>query len=72
MQDAFQTSPFASPFRVLVMSGPDSTFDSTQSLNVVVNMIQDEQLEHLPILTTDIQEATQCHIQTSKVGGAQV
>ena len=37
---------------------PDSTFDSTQSLNAVVNMIQDEQLEHLPILTTDIQEAT--------------
>ena len=30
----------------------------TQSLNAVVNMIQDEQLEHLPILTTDIQEAT--------------
>ena len=39
-------------------TGPDSTFDNTQSLNAVVNMIQDEQLEHLPILTTDIQEAT--------------
>ena len=39
-------------------AGPDSTFDNTQSLNAVVNMIQDEQLEHLPILTTDIQEAT--------------
>ena len=39
-------------------AGPDSTFDNTQSLNAVVNMIQEEQLEHLPILTTDIQEAT--------------
>ena len=39
-------------------AGPDSTFDNTQSLNAVVNMIQDEQLENLPILTIDIQEAT--------------
>ena len=39
-------------------AGPDSTFDTTQSLNAVANMIQDEQLEHLPILTADIQKAT--------------
>ena len=39
-------------------AGPDSTFDTTQSLNAVVNMIQDEEFENLPIQTADIQEAT--------------
>lgn len=28
------------------------TFETTQSLDAVVNMIQDEQLKHSPILTT--------------------
>ena len=47
-------------------AGPDSTFDTTQSLNAVVNMIQDEEFENLPIQTADIQEATKVSIKMYK------
>ena len=39
-------------------AGPNSTFETTQSLDAVVNMIQDEQLEHSPILAADILKVT--------------
>ena len=37
--------------------GPDTTFDTT-SLSTVVNMIQDEQLKHSPVVAADVQKAT--------------
>lgn len=36
----------------------DTTFDTAQSLAAVVNIIQDEQLEHSPVLASDVQKAT--------------
>ena len=37
--------------------GPDTTFDTT-SFSTVVNMIQDEQLKHSPVVAADVQKAT--------------
>ena len=37
--------------------GPDTTFDTT-NLSTVVNMIQDEQLKHSPVVAADVQKAT--------------
>ena len=37
--------------------GPDTTFDTT-SLSTVVNMIQDKQLKHTPVVAVHIQKAT--------------
>ena len=38
--------------------GPDTTFDTMESLNVVMNMIQDEHLRHSPILDAEVEKAT--------------
>ena len=36
--------------------GPDTTFDTT-SLSTVMNIIQDEQMKHSPVVATDVQKA---------------
>ena len=39
-------------------SGPDQFFDEKQSLNVIVNLIQDGQVRDLPVSAMAVQKAT--------------
>ena len=38
--------------------GPDQFFDDKQSLNIVVNLIQDSQVQDSPVSATEVQKAT--------------
>ena len=40
-------------------TGPDSSFENTQSLSPVINLVQDECLGQLPILAGDVAKATE-------------